>query len=107
MEHEIAPIYILVLSKVVKDSIDRKSYSFVINEFLTDTEEHNKYTLPEEHEMVDGIRYTPETLPEDSIINYILKWSKENNQWMDWMNSWTHVTLYMLYQGNSGGIQLA
>lgn len=107
MEQEATPVYILVLSKIKPNSIDRRSYSFVINDFIAHNEEDNRYVIPDLPDLINGITYMPETLPDNNIISYVLKWCEENGQWMDWMYDWTQVTVYMLYQGNTGGIKLA
>lgn len=116
MEREVETItaeavYVIILSKISSTGINRKSYSDVVNEQIQFMEETDwfdgRYKLPEEDELITGATYVPATLPCNSFIRFWFDYTQDMENWADWMDDWTQVTMYKLYTGSTSGVKLA
>ncbi len=90
-------VYIASIASVQGET-QRMSFSFTINDIVKSQGKHNLGCSIKELER--GIVVKPDDdIEENHIANVTIRYMKEHDLWMDWMDKWNRFSLYVLYAG--------
>ena len=88
-------VYLFTVNRIEGDN--RVSLSMTATEFIAKF--RSDFLIESDQELQNGVKKEPDLIEENHILLHWLKSLKTSGSYCSWMDGWTSMTIYLLYQG--------